>query len=57
MIPVHWIFSVKVDEHGNVTRFKARLVAQGCRQVPGVDVDEVFVLEVMGIGTCTTGNS
>jgi hypothetical protein len=42
VIPVHWIFSVKVDEFGNITRFKARLVAQGCRQVPGIDVDEVF---------------
>lgn len=42
VIPVHWIYSVKVDSHGNVTRFKARLVAQGCRQIPGVDVNEVF---------------
>ena len=42
VIPVHWIYSVKVDEHGNVIRYKARLVAQGCRQVLGVDVDEVF---------------
>ena len=42
VIPVHWIFSTKVDEHGNVLRFKARLVAQGCRQVPGIDVGEVF---------------
>jgi hypothetical protein len=42
VIPVHWIFSVKVDEFGNITRFKARLVAQGCRQIPGIDVDEVF---------------
>jgi hypothetical protein len=42
VIPVHWIFSVKTDAHGNMLRFKARLVAQGCRQIPGVDVMEVF---------------
>jgi hypothetical protein len=42
VIPVHWIYSAKVDNVGNVLRFKARLVAQGCRQIPGVDVDEVF---------------
>jgi transposase InsO family protein len=42
IIPVHWIYSVKVDEFGNVIRYKARLVAQGCRQVQGIDVDEVF---------------
>ena len=51
VIPVHWIFSTKVDEHGNVLRFKARLVAQGCRQVPGIDVGEVFPpLVVLGLG-------
>jgi transposase InsO family protein len=42
VIHVHWIFSVKTDAHGNILRFKARLVAQGCRQIPGVDVMEVF---------------
>ncbi len=42
LIPVHWIYSVKVDEFGNVIRYKARLVAQGCRQVQGIHVDEVF---------------
>jgi hypothetical protein len=42
VIPVHWIFSVKTDAHGNILRFKARLEAQGCRQIPGVDVMEVF---------------
>ena len=39
---MHWIYSAKVDNFGNVLRFKARLVAQRCRQIPGVDVDEVF---------------
>jgi Reverse transcriptase (RNA-dependent DNA polymerase) len=42
VIPVHWIYSVKTNSAGNVTSFKARLVAQGCRQVHGIDVDEVF---------------
>lgn len=42
VIHVHWIYSVKADEFGNIIRFKARLVAQGCGQVPGIDVDEVF---------------
>jgi transposase InsO family protein len=42
VIPVHWIFSLKTDSHGNITRFKARLVAQGCRQISGVDYGEVF---------------
>jgi Reverse transcriptase (RNA-dependent DNA polymerase) len=42
VIPVHWIFFVKVGLEGNVIRYKARLVAQGCRHVTGVDVDEVF---------------
>jgi hypothetical protein len=42
VIPVHWIFYMKMDAHGHVLRFKARLVAQGCRQIPGVDVMEVF---------------
>jgi hypothetical protein len=42
VIPVHWIYSVKIDAYGNVKRFKARLVAQGCREIPGIDVDEVL---------------
>jgi hypothetical protein len=42
VIFVHWIYSVKVDEHGNVIRYKARLVAQGCRQIDGIDFNEVF---------------
>jgi Reverse transcriptase (RNA-dependent DNA polymerase) len=40
VIPVH--YSAKVDSEGKVLRYKARLVAEGCRQIPGVEVDEVF---------------
>lgn len=37
-----WVFKRKEDSVGNVTRFKARLVAQGFSQRPGVDFDAVF---------------
>ncbi len=46
--PVHWTYSVKVDEHGNVIRYKAGQVAKACRHVQGIDVDEVFA----PTGTC-----
>lgn len=39
---MHWVYSVKVDEFDDVTRYKTRLVGQGRRQVQGVDVDELF---------------
>lgn len=37
-----WVFKRKTDEHGNVTRYKARLVAQGFSQKVGRDYDETF---------------
>jgi len=44
VIGTKWVFQNKQDEHGVVTRNKARLVAQGFTQVEGLDFKETFAL-------------
>ena len=37
-----WVYTVKRDENGKIARYKARLVAQGFKQVKGDSYDETF---------------
>jgi hypothetical protein len=42
VVGTKWVFCSKQDEHGLVTRNKARLVAEGYSQVDGLDFDETY---------------
>lgn len=42
VIGCRWVYTLKTDDAGRAVRFKARLVAQGHRQIKGVNYDEVF---------------
>ncbi|GJT84783.1 gag-pol polyprotein [Tanacetum coccineum] len=44
IIPLKWIFKIKLDEYGDVLKNKARLVAKGYRQEAGIDFEESFAL-------------
>ena len=41
-IGVKWVFKTKLNEHGEVDKYKARLVAKEYKQTYGVDYKEVF---------------
>jgi hypothetical protein len=37
-----WVFKIKSDEHGHITRYRARLVAKGFLQREGMDNGDIF---------------
>ena len=41
-ITTKWVFRPKCDIHGNIVKYKARLVARGFEQVYGRDFDETY---------------
>ena len=41
-IGLKWVFKVKKDPDGNITKYKARFVAKGYAQREGVEFEEVF---------------
>ena len=48
-----WVFKPKKDASGSVIRYKARLVAQGFSQVPGVDYFDMFAPVARLASICT----
>jgi hypothetical protein len=42
IIPVKWVFKIKTDENGVVTKYKSRITPKGFKQRHGIDYFEVF---------------
>jgi hypothetical protein len=42
VINTKWVFRNKLNEDGQVTKKKARLVCKGYTQVEGIDFEEIF---------------
>jgi hypothetical protein len=42
VIGTNWVFRNKLDENGQVTRNKARLLCNGYAQIEGIDFEETY---------------
>lgn len=42
IIPCKWVYKTKLNENGDVTRYKARLVIKGFQQTKGIDYHEIY---------------
>ncbi|KAG8786664.1 hypothetical protein FRC15_010949 [Serendipita sp. 397] len=54
VIGCRWVYAKKYNEDGQVTKHKARLVAQGFSQIPGIDYTDNYspVVRLDAIRTC-----
>lgn len=42
ILPVKWVFKVKTDEHGAISKYKARITPKGFKQLHGIDFFETY---------------
>lgn len=42
LVSMKWVFKVKRDAEGQISRYKTRLVARGFSQIPGQDFDQTY---------------
>lgn len=46
LVGCKWVFKLKLNSNGSISRYKAKLVAKGLHQQVGVDFHETFSLVV-----------
>lgn len=42
IVKTRWVFMIKYDHDGNVDSRKARIIAKGFTQIPGIDFFETY---------------